>query len=208
MSMWIFQRLPCSHEGIRHHSFGVPALAGCLPCCQTFLGRELSWYRCVVGMWTFASCVQWTRASKDWRALRLFFLFASLLALHVDGCLHISVMRRDRVTRLASLQASKSWCLCAKVSGHNIGFSVVCLELEPPYCWSNASTFVPLKCRISEMLWHSYKCYKIESSALQVRLNCQSNTLITGKINHVRNSNKSVSFLETEIYAVIRRDFQ
>jgi len=55
--------------------------------------------------------------------------------------------------------------------------------------------FVPLKCHLSEMLWDSYKCYKMESSAFQVRLKCHSNTRITGKINHVRNSNKSVSLL-------------
>jgi len=41
-------------------------------------------------------------------ASRLLFLLASLLALHLNGCLHVSLIHRARVTVLASAQASKS----------------------------------------------------------------------------------------------------
>lgn len=122
----------------------------------------------------------------------------------------LTTLQRDWVTLVASLQASTSWHLRESV-WCEIRFWVVCLELEPPSsppCCGTALIFVLLTCRMGEMLWHSYKCYKIGSSALQMRLDCQSNTLITGKINHVRNSDKSVSFLWAEISQVISMDFE
>lgn len=60
------------------------------------------------------------------------------------------------------------------------------------------------------MLWHNYKCHKIESSVLQVRLKYQSNTLITKRINHVSNSNKSAPITkgnkETQIHYASKGD--
>lgn len=79
--------------------------------------------------------------------------------------------------------------------GAKSGFELFVWNWNPHIAGANASMFLPLKCHISEVLWQSYKCYILESSALRVRVNCRSNVLITGKINHVRNCNKSVSFL-------------
>lgn len=100
--MWILQRAPCLCDCVKHHSLGVSALQAACPAAQRFWD------------WGFlAATVLWvcghlqavfrglTQANAEVVALRstfsLFFLFASLLALQLDGCLHVTVTHRDRV---------------------------------------------------------------------------------------------------------------